>query len=64
MDWTIDRLQQLRSEYASGQTQLAEVERHRDQLREQLLRIQGAIRVLEEQLAAAPEFVGVNPTQD
>lgn len=60
MDWTIERLQRLRNEYASGQTQLAVVERSANQLREQLWRIQGAIGVLEEQLAAAPEFVGVD----
>lgn len=56
MDWTIERLQQLRSEYASGESQLAEIDSHQRHVREQLLRIEGAIRVLEEQLAAAPEF--------
>ena len=56
MDWTIERLQVLRGEYAAGETQLAEVDRHREHVREQLLRIEGAIRVLEEQLAAAPEL--------
>jgi septal ring factor EnvC (AmiA/AmiB activator) len=55
MDWVIERLQQLRGEYASGDSQLAEIDRHREHVREQLLRIEGAIRVLEEQLADAPE---------
>ncbi|GAF48239.1 hypothetical protein [Rhodococcus wratislaviensis] len=56
MDWAIDRLQQLRAEFASGESQLREIERHREQVRDQLLRLGGAIRVLEEQLAAAPAF--------
>ena len=57
MDWSIDRLQQLRAEYAAGESQLAELDRHRDGVRDQLLRIEGAIRVLEEQLADSPELV-------
>jgi len=56
MDWSIERLQQLRSEYAAGETQLADLDRHRDGVRDQLLRIEGAIRVLEEQLADSPEL--------
>ncbi|MDQ4054035.1 MAG: hypothetical protein M3237_15220 [Actinomycetota bacterium] len=56
MDWTIERLQQLRTEFASGESQLLETERQRESVRDQLLRIEGAIRVLEEQLADAPEF--------
>ena len=59
MDWCIERLQDLRGEYAAGETQLLEVERHRAHMQEQLLRIEGAIRVLEEQLAQAPEFASV-----
>lgn len=55
MEWCIDRLEQLRSEYASGEAQLAEIDRHRAHVGDQLMRIEGAIRVLEEQLAAAPE---------
>ena len=56
MDWTIERLQELRSEYASGQAQLLELDKQRDGVRDQMLRIDGAIRVLEEQLAATPAF--------
>lgn len=63
MDWTIQRLQQLRGEYASGESQLAELDGHRQGVCEQLLRIEGAIRVLEEQLAAAPEFAGATQGQ-
>jgi septal ring factor EnvC (AmiA/AmiB activator) len=61
MDWTIDRLQELRSEFAEGERQLNDTERRREQLRDQLLRIEGAIRVLEEQLAAAPAFAPSDP---
>jgi len=53
MDWIVERLQELRGEYASGESQLAEIERHRVQVRDQMLRLEGAIRVLEEQLADA-----------
>lgn len=63
MDWTIERLRQLRGEYASGESQLVQLDRHRRDVLEQLLRIEGAIRVLEEQLAAAPEFAGATQGQ-
>ena len=63
MDWSIDRLAQLRSEYASGESQLAEIDRRRAHVGDQLLRIEGAIRVLEEQLAATPG-VAPDPTAD
>lgn len=56
MDWCIQRLQELRGEYTSGETQLLEIERHRAHVHEQLLRIEGAIRVLEEQLTRGPQF--------
>ncbi len=44
------RLEQLKSEYESGQKMLAETEAKAAQLRETLLRISGAIQVLEEEL--------------
>jgi septal ring factor EnvC (AmiA/AmiB activator) len=58
MDWCIERLRELREEYAAGEAQLKEVERQRAHVCEQLLRIEGAMRVLEEQLVAMPEFTG------
>lgn len=61
MDWAIERLRELRAEYASGESQLAEIERHREHVRAQLLRLEGAIRVLEEQLAALPQFAPAGP---
>ena len=44
------RLEVLRGELETGQTQLEKVERQRTYLRETLLRIGGAIQVLEELL--------------
>lgn len=45
------RLQSLRSEYAEGQKVLAELEVKQASLRDTLLRISGAIQVLEEELS-------------
>jgi hypothetical protein len=42
------RLGELKEEFESGQTKLREVERQEAYLRETLLRISGAIQVLEE----------------
>lgn len=63
MDWTIQRLEHLRTEYASGESQLLEIERHRDSVRDQMLRIEGAMRVLEEHLADGPEKQAHNQVQ-
>jgi predicted nuclease with TOPRIM domain len=49
------RLQQLKSEYESGQKMLADLEAQQRQLRETLLRISGAIQVLEEELGRTTE---------
>ena len=52
-----DRLAELRREQASGLEQLAEIQRKEQDLRATLLRISGAIQVLEELLEgpAPPE---------
>ncbi|MBW4443412.1 MAG: hypothetical protein KME10_19705 [Plectolyngbya sp. WJT66-NPBG17] len=47
------RLNLLRSEFEAGQTALAELETKKANLRDTLLRISGAIQVLEEELANA-----------
>ena len=44
------RLQQLKAEYESGQKVLVELETKAANVRESLLRISGAIQVLEEEL--------------
>jgi chromosome segregation ATPase len=44
------RLKELLSEFEAGQTMLAELEEKRDNLEKTLLRISGAIQVLEEEL--------------
>ena len=45
------RLKQLKAEYEAGQKMLAELEARQANLREALLRIGGAIQVIEEKLA-------------
>lgn len=47
------RLQELKVEFESGQRFLAELETQQANLQNTLLRIQGAIQVLEEELAKA-----------
>lgn len=51
------RLQSLKTEYEAGQKMLAELETKQANLHQTMLRIQGAIQVLEEELARAEEFV-------
>lgn len=46
------RLQQLKSEYETGQKMLTELAEKEAQLRTTMLRINGAVQVLEELLAA------------
>ena len=49
------RLQSLKSEYEAGQKMMAELEARQTNLRDTLLRITGAIQVLEEALSEANE---------
>lgn len=46
----IERLQELRKEFKMGEAQLEDLDRQRAQLRDTLLRISGAIQILEELL--------------
>jgi prefoldin subunit 5 len=48
------RLEALRAEYEKGQRQLELVERQRQEFRDTLLRISGAIQVLEELQRGTP----------
>ena len=59
MEWTLNRLEQLRADLARGTSQLAEMTRRQSELRDTVLRVEGAIRVLEEQIAADPAFATV-----
>jgi hypothetical protein len=54
------RLQSLKSEFTVGQQKLAELEAQETNLRNTLLRISGAIQVLEEELAR-PDPAAVGP---
>ena len=57
------RLQQLKAEFETGQKMVAELEQRRANLEQTLLRITGAIQVLEELLAVETGGVdGVEPT--
>jgi predicted nuclease with TOPRIM domain len=60
-----ERLEKLKGEFASGQKMLADLEARQANLQQTLLRISGAIQVLEELLAqgsqAAPEETGSTP---
>ena len=56
VDWAIQRLQELREDYASGENQLAQLDRRRVQLQDSLLRAAGAIQMLEEMIAASGTF--------
>jgi chromosome segregation ATPase len=49
------RLAQLKAEYESGEQMLAELEQKQRTLRDTLLRISGAVQVLEEELGKAAE---------
>ena len=48
------RLKDLREQFAAGQNVLAEMNKKHDELRATLLRISGAIQVLEELLGGKP----------
>ncbi len=56
------RLAQLKSEFESGQTAMAELEQERANLRDKLLQISGAIKILEEEISRQEDtlFTTVN----
>ena len=58
------RLQELKTEFESGQKALAELEAKQANIQNTLLRIQGAIQVLEEELAKADEDVPLVSAND
>jgi hypothetical protein len=56
VDWALERLRQLRDEYAEGEAQMLHLDRHRAQVQDSLLRVAGAVQVLEELVAASGVF--------
>jgi hypothetical protein len=58
------RLELLRKEWETGETRLRELERQQAQLSETMLRISGAIQVLEELIADGAESVQVERQDD
>ena len=54
------RLQQLKAEFESGQKVLADLDNRRAEVQPTLLRIQGAIQVLEEELAKVDDDANDN----
>jgi hypothetical protein len=59
------RLAQLRAEHEAGQKMLAELDAKRQEIRDTLLRISGAIQVLDELAQAQhPESDGVRPLEE
>ena len=55
-----ERLNKLKSEFESGNKMLSELDAKASNLRETLLRISGAIQVLEEELKETAETVSEN----
>ena len=56
VEWSIRRLQQLRGDHADGEAQLLQIERQRAHVHDVLLRLSGAIQVLEEFVSASGAF--------
>lgn len=55
------RLYALKAEFEAGQKMLAELEARQSQVRETMLRISGAVQVLEELLTAEAQAVDAVP---
>jgi hypothetical protein len=61
VEWSLNRLTELRAEYANGNAQLADLARRERELRATVLRIEGAIQVLEEQIALTSSLSSAHP---
>jgi prefoldin subunit 5 len=58
------RLEELKKEYEAGQKMLADLEQKKMNLEQTMLRISGAIQVLEEMLVADPSVAAQMPAGD
>ena len=59
-----ERLDELKAEFELGQKKLSEMENQAATMRNTLLRISGAIQVLEEEIARASESVNASNNTD
>jgi hypothetical protein len=57
------RLAELKSEFEAGQKMLADMDAKRKELEDTMLRISGAIQVIEEMLASRPAQDGPKPEE-
>jgi hypothetical protein len=57
------RLAELKSEFEAGQKMLADMDIKRKELEDTMLRISGAIQVIEEMLASRPAQDGPKPEE-
>ena len=58
------RLKDLKQEFASGQKVLADLQSKQAEVQNTMLRLQGAIQVLEEELAKANETASSSPISE
>jgi hypothetical protein len=56
LDWAFEKLQALRSEYLAAETQARELQIKQSQTRDQLLRLSGAMQILEEMVEHSAVF--------
>lgn len=56
VEWAVERLRELRTEYATGESRLREAREEQARLRDSMLRIGGAMQVLEEMIQQSGVF--------
>jgi hypothetical protein len=56
VDWAFEKLQALRSEYLAAEAQAKELHAKQNQVRDQMLRLSGAMQILEEMVEHSGVF--------
>ncbi len=64
VDWALVKLRELRAQFAESEGQLLEIERRCVHLQDAMLRLSGAIHVLEELVAASGMFASTREGAD